>query len=819
MGRQNRGSRDQPVGRRREFQGGTNEGFQTRANNNHSHHRGDGLSRGGPRGGSGSGGGGERRPFGQPQAPRRGAEPQKKDRRHDDRGPKHVKPALHRNDRGAMDRHGRDAQRVQKPQSTAFPSTSAAGGYKHRPQLQRVKGLHVPHVDSSSSEDDGEGHGGGNNNNNDGENISSLSGQSSYSKATATESESGSYRSSRSTRGQGHDYDDDDDDDDDEAWSFHSSDAGVTPIRVVEDPAMYTSPTPFDKPKKPKVPLPALDVLPASTVDVRSSGRLSKRQRLESGRYSGGGGGNISNPSDDEDEVENGGTGVNDSFATRPSSDFGFSPLGSSILGFDSHVGGPGGNDGRPCTPPPIAGSIQAMASTVSMRRVDTAALQLVQRISANQAQKHAMYKALYDVINLLESQGMKVYVYGSAKTGIMIPSSDIDLYIDADPRHGVVRGSGTPGKLRGADSRKGFDRVCNLLRKSQFFKNIKRIVHARVPVLKCTHGESGLQMDFSFIDDGLISSRFLNKCFDAWSDRGRHSGGGRFLSSITEAGDAEASGIGKHNCFIYARALAILIKYLLSTWNLDDPSVGGLGSYGVSLMVLFFLETVIAPSCTDAEVAPPVTNGISGDGRVGLGYLLIEFLRWYGETFDYKRYGINLLDRCVFGKPPTFSLHINNPLEPTRNAVSACSRFQQVRSKFSETYHSLNANPGCFSVIFKPMAAHALRRPPSAADEAQHARLVAGLSLFSTAVIGQLDQGRRSTHHHQERSSPTSSGRHSSGSHSQHQQEQQEASSPRGRMRPRTSQLAHQLTTPEPTPRQRDSLRENRLKRLRELL
>lgn len=180
--------------------------------------------------------------------------------------------------------------------------------------------------------------------------------------------------------------------------------------------------------------------------------------------------------------------------------------------------------------------------------------------------------------------------------------------------------------------------------RGQQIFTGFKPIIHAKVPLVKCFHRTAHLSLDFSFALDGAKSSDYL----------------------ITKL-----SPVQQHQCLAAARGLVVLLKHLLHEGNLNDPSVGGLGSFPLSLMVIWFLET---------EVHRNFPLELQGSYAV----LLTRFLAYYGETFDGKYYGIDCAGKEMFEKAGSTVLMIKNPLDRSLNAASACTRyFAEVQPLF----------------------------------------------------------------------------------------------------------------------------------------
>ncbi|EPY34551.1 DNA polymerase sigma-like protein [Strigomonas culicis] len=240
---------------------------------------------------------------------------------------------------------------------------------------------------------------------------------------------------------------------------------------------------------------------------------------------------------------------------------------------------------------------------------------------------------------------GLEVEVYGSMRTGLLIPASDVDCVmlpkdggdVHVPPAlqrtlHAVEHSAVMTTKQRQSSFSSGIHVVANAMRRSPLFTRVSSIAHARVPIVKCVHRDTNTKVDLSFEKDGCLTSDFLCKEFQRPGNE-------------------------------LARALIVLIKAMLSNWSLDDPSVGGLGSFPTSLLVLWFLQKKSAffPSELQHNIA----------------VLLVGFLRYYGnEEWDHQHMGMNYVQNLSFKKPAGPELCIINPLVPGMNCARSAKLY-----------------------------------------------------------------------------------------------------------------------------------------------
>ncbi|CAD2215879.1 DNA polymerase sigma subunit [Angomonas deanei] len=249
----------------------------------------------------------------------------------------------------------------------------------------------------------------------------------------------------------------------------------------------------------------------------------------------------------------------------------------------------------------------------------------------------------------------LTVEVYGSLRTGLLVPTSDIDCVMKIEDKSKVAyilqRVAYCCGKYKGVQTAReskqafagGVRFIGNVLRGSGVFRQVTCIAHAKVPIVKCVHRGDSIKVDLSFEEDGCESSDFL--CAQFQKEK-----------------------------FRLARGLIILVKSLLANFSLDDPSVGGLGSFPTSILVLYYLRAVVHEHY-------PV------ELRDNMAVIFVGFLKYYGnEQFDYRRECINFREGKTFTKAPSSDLYIENPVKPGTNCSRSATLYaSKVVPKFSE--------------------------------------------------------------------------------------------------------------------------------------
>lgn len=233
-----------------------------------------------------------------------------------------------------------------------------------------------------------------------------------------------------------------------------------------------------------------------------------------------------------------------------------------------------------------------------------------------------------------------QVDIFGSFKTGLYLPTSDIDLVVFGD-------WTGLPlNQLKDA-----------LIRESVTDRdNIKVLDKASVPIIKVTETKTDLRIDISFnMINGVKSAALIKEYL---------------------------------NEFPCLRYLAMVLKQFLLQRDLNEVWTGGIGSYSLILMIVSFLQL------------HPRIDARSNDNN--LGVLLIEFFELYGKQFNYMRTGIRVKDGGSYVPKEDIFKQFNNgyrasilciedPLNPTNDIGKGSYGALKVKQAFEYAYLTLS--------------------------------------------------------------------------------------------------------------------------------
>ncbi|XP_063863183.1 LOW QUALITY PROTEIN: terminal nucleotidyltransferase 4B-like [Scylla paramamosain] len=229
-----------------------------------------------------------------------------------------------------------------------------------------------------------------------------------------------------------------------------------------------------------------------------------------------------------------------------------------------------------------------------------------------------------------------RVEIFGSFRTGLYLPTSDIDL---------VVIGKWEALPLRTLEK-------ALLDHKIAEPSSLKVLDRASVPIVKLTDSETDVKVDISFNMSSGVNSARLIKDF-------------------------------KKRFPVLSKLVMVLKQFLLQR-DLNEVFTGGISSYSLILMTVNFLQLH-----QRLDASQPNAN---------LGVLLIEFFELYGRHFNYLKTGIRVKDGGAYiskdevqkdmpeGHRPSV-LCIEDPLIPGNDIGRSSYGVLQVKQAFEYAY------------------------------------------------------------------------------------------------------------------------------------
>ncbi|KAK7076963.1 Non-canonical poly(A) RNA polymerase papd5 [Halocaridina rubra] len=252
-----------------------------------------------------------------------------------------------------------------------------------------------------------------------------------------------------------------------------------------------------------------------------------------------------------------------------------------------------------------------------------------------------------------------RVEIFGSFRTGLYLPTSDIDL---------VVIGKWEALPLRTLEKALLENGIAEP-------SSLKVLDRASVPIVKLTDSETDIKVDISFNMSSGVNSARLIKEYKSY--------------------------------FPALPKLVIVLKQFLLQRDLNEVFTGGISSYSLILMTISFLQLH-----QRLDVSRPDTN---------LGVLLIEFFELYGRHFNYLKTGIRIKDGGAYiskdevqkdmpeGHRPSV-LCIEDPLIPGNDIGRSSYGVMKVKQAFDYAYivltqavnplNTLISDPNNYSIL-----------------------------------------------------------------------------------------------------------------------
>ncbi|CAM8948740.1 unnamed protein product [Rhodiola kirilowii] len=251
-------------------------------------------------------------------------------------------------------------------------------------------------------------------------------------------------------------------------------------------------------------------------------------------------------------------------------------------------------------------------------------------------AARDAAVNGVFAVIKHIWPQ-CKVEVFGSFRTGLYLPTSDIDVVIlDSDIR--------TP--------QLGLRALSRALSQKGIAKNIQVIAKARVPIIKFVERKSEVAFDISFdAHNGPKAAEFIQAA----------------VSKLPPL-----------------RPLCLILKIFLQQRELNEVYSGGIGSYALLAMLIAMLQ-----SRHESHMSP----------EHNLGILLVNFFDMYGRKLNTSDVGVSCNFRGTFfsknargflNKDRPYLISIEDPQAPENDIGKNSYNYFQIRSAFSMAFSSL---------------------------------------------------------------------------------------------------------------------------------
>ena len=267
--------------------------------------------------------------------------------------------------------------------------------------------------------------------------------------------------------------------------------------------------------------------------------------------------------------------------------------------------------------------------------------------VELNDEEKNMREKTYNSIKEIIESKfpEYKCILYGSFKTGLSLPDSDIDILILQKEKNDDTL------KVKLIDDI--IKKIQETLYATKLFSYLE-IIKAKVPIIKCTYKETGINVDISFFrKNGASAVKEIKN----------------IIEKIPEI-----------------KPLMIVIKYTLRQRQLNEIYKGGVSSVIIFSLLFYYI------SDTRKKIIHDAKNG-KKEAEMTLGHLLVGFFDFYGFNFNYEKLGISIRNGCFLYERDDDGknlLSVENFQDISQDMGKSCFKFRKVIDTFKFARDSL---------------------------------------------------------------------------------------------------------------------------------
>ncbi|CAA6665773.1 unnamed protein product [Spirodela intermedia] len=261
--------------------------------------------------------------------------------------------------------------------------------------------------------------------------------------------------------------------------------------------------------------------------------------------------------------------------------------------------------------------------------------------VQLHKVDREAAVQRVFEVIKYIWPH-CDVEVFGSFRTGLYLPTSDVDVVI----LNSKVK---TP--------QMGLSALARAMSQKSIAKKIQVIGKARVPIIKFVEKQSGIAFDISFD-----------------------------MQSGPDAADFIKDAVSKMPA---VRPLCLILKMFLQQRELNEVFSGGIGSYALITMLIAHLQTHWRGQSLLSQKLQ----------EHNLGTLLVSFFEFYGRKLNNWHVGVSCKvagnfflksTRGFLNSDRPYLLSIEDPQEPSNDIGRNSYNYFKVKSAFATAYSSL---------------------------------------------------------------------------------------------------------------------------------
>ena len=269
--------------------------------------------------------------------------------------------------------------------------------------------------------------------------------------------------------------------------------------------------------------------------------------------------------------------------------------------------------------------------------------------IKLNDEEKELREKTYNFIKNTIESKypEYKCILYGSYKTDLSLPDSDIDILI-------LFKDGKEEDNSKTKIIDESLKKIHNLFLSTNSFSYLE-VIKAKVPIIKCTYKETNINIDISFFrKNGFSAVKTIEKIIDSFPE---------------------------------IKPLMLVIKYTLRQRQLNEIYKGGVSSFIIFSLIYYFIADYRKKIIDDIKKGKKETE-------LTLGHLLVDFFDFYGFQFNYEKLGISIRNGGFIYKRKADDgknvLSIENFQDISQDMGKSCFKFRKVIETFKFARDSL---------------------------------------------------------------------------------------------------------------------------------
>ena len=275
--------------------------------------------------------------------------------------------------------------------------------------------------------------------------------------------------------------------------------------------------------------------------------------------------------------------------------------------------------------------------------------------IELNNEEKEIRNKTFNFIKSIIDDNFPEYFckLYGSFKTGLSLPNSDIDI---------LILPKNEDNNLDQNNYKYLYTCLKQIYDKFQETKDFSylKIVTAKVPIIKCRYKETDINVDISlFKKNGASAAVQIEKILNIHPE---------------------------------IRPLMLTIKYILRQRDLNEIYKGGVSSFILFSLLYYYIIDV------NKRIFNRINKG-QKEKQLSLGNLLLGFFNFYGYDFNYKKLGISIRNGCFLYKRDGLSrniLSIENFQDITQDLGKSCYQYSKAIDifKYASKCMSLSTSP-----------------------------------------------------------------------------------------------------------------------------